>query len=105
MQCTMSEVCAFLEICEETLNIHCKKKFGAPWLVKYGEWREGGKCSLRRNQWILSKSNAAMAIFLGKQYLKQTDDYKVNHKGHLGVQVVNYGAGPIEPWKATEDKA
>lgn len=28
---------------------------------------------MRRNQWKLAEKNAAMAIFLGKQYLGQSD--------------------------------
>lgn len=33
------------------------------------------KISLRRNQMNLSKKSAAMAIWLGKNYLNQTDNY------------------------------
>ena len=36
-----------------------------------------GKASLRRNQFALSKVNANMAIFLGKNYLDQTDKKEV----------------------------
>ena len=36
-----------------------------------------GKASLRRNQFRLSESNAAMAIFLGKNWLGQTDKQEV----------------------------
>lgn len=36
-----------------------------------------GKASLRRNQFALSKFNANMAIFLGKNYLDQTDKKEV----------------------------
>lgn len=36
--------------------------------------RSDGKIALRRNQLALSKKNAAMAIFLGKQYLGQSDN-------------------------------
>lgn len=41
-----------------------------------------GKASLRRNQFRLSESNAAMAIFLGKNWLGQTD--KIETKTELG---------------------
>lgn len=34
---------------------------------------ESGKCSLRRKQFKLADKSAAMAIFLGKNYLGQTD--------------------------------
>lgn len=35
--------------------------------------REMGKMSLRRKQWKLADTSASMAIFLGKNYLGQTD--------------------------------
>ena len=38
----------------------------------------GLKIKLRRNQFKLSEKSAAMAIFLGKQYLGQKDDPDVN---------------------------
>ena len=32
-----------------------------------------GKASLRRKQWNLAEKNATMGIWLGKQYLEQSD--------------------------------
>lgn len=40
----------------------------------YAIKRGSGKISLRRAQFELAKKNAAMAIFLGKQYLGQSDN-------------------------------
>jgi hypothetical protein len=40
----------------------------------------GLKLSLRRNQLRLSEKSAGMAIFLGKQYLGQTDNYNFSAK-------------------------
>lgn len=42
--------------------------------------RSDGKISLRRSQFALAKKNAAMAIFLGKQYLGQSDNPVVESK-------------------------
>jgi hypothetical protein len=39
----------------------------------YKKYTENGKSSLRRHQFLLSKKNAAMAIWLGKQWLGQKD--------------------------------
>ena len=36
--------------------------------------RQKGRASLRRGQFRLAEKNAAMAIFLGKQYLGQKDN-------------------------------
>ena len=38
-----------------------------------------GKTSLRRNQWRLAETNPTMAIWLGKQYLNQTDHVEQPH--------------------------
>lgn len=39
-----------------------------------------GKASLRRNQFKLAESSAAMAIFLGKNWLDQTDKQEVKNE-------------------------
>lgn len=46
--------------------------------------RANGKVSLRRKQWKLADNNAGMAIFLGKQYLGQSDVSVVEHSGRDG---------------------
>lgn len=62
-------------ISEDTLSRWCKREFGCT----FAEFRkENGamvlKIQLRKNQLDLSKRSAAMAIFLGKQYLGQRDN-------------------------------
>ena len=58
----------------DTISRWCKREFG----VNFQEYKRknGGvalKIKLRQNQLKLSESSAAMAIFLGKNYLGQTD--------------------------------
>ena len=58
----------------DTISRWCKRTFG----LTFQEFRvQNGamalKIKLRRNQLKLSEKSAAMAIFLGKQYLGQTD--------------------------------
>lgn len=58
----------------DTLSRWCERTFG----VNFQEYsrKNGGmhlKIKLRKNQLELSAKNAAMAIFLGKNYLGQTD--------------------------------
>ena len=46
-----------------------------------GLWRKGkekGKKSLRRTQFELAQQNATMAIWLGKQYLGQTEKQEIS---------------------------
>ena len=74
MQCTENEICSWFSCSDETLNSWCKRNYGRTFQQIYSEKRESGKISLRRTQWKLAESSAAMAIFLGKNYLGQTDD-------------------------------
>lgn len=59
----------------DTVSRWCKREFGCT----FQEYRRQNraislKIALRRNQLELSKRSASMAIFLGKQYLGQTDN-------------------------------
>ena len=74
MQCTEMEICSWFECSDETLNSWCKRTYKKTFEQVFAEKREGGKVSLRRTQWQLAETNAAMAIFLGKNYLGQSDD-------------------------------
>lgn len=98
IQCTANEIAGFLEMHIKTLARACKEMYGMTPDEKFSEWREGGKCSLRRKQWHLAETNAALAIFLGKQYLGQDDDYNVHHSGSI-VQVVHFGDGEPKKWE------
>ena len=64
----------------DTLTRWCKRTFG----TGFHEYmtQNGGmaiKIKLRRNQLKLSEKSAAMAIFLGKNYLGQTDEPTATH--------------------------
>jgi len=98
IQCTQEEICAFIDISEDALRAGAKEIYDLQLKELFADWRLGGNCSLRRKQWHLADTSAAVAIFLGKQYLGQDDDYNLNHNGSV-VQVVHYGDGEPEPWK------
>ena len=73
MQCTLEEICAFLEVTDKTLYRWCERTYRKRYSEVYKEKRGLGKISLRRMQFKLAEKSATMAIFLGKQYLGQTD--------------------------------
>ena len=73
LQCTREEICGWFGISDKTLDRWCHKTYGENFSVVFTEKRAGGKISLRRSQFRLAEKNAAMAIWLGKQYLGQTD--------------------------------
>ena len=74
LQCTRAEICAWFNVSEPTLIDWCKRTYdGQDFLTVFNQKREGGKISLRRMQWQLAGKSPAMAIFLGKNLLGQTD--------------------------------
>ncbi len=88
--CTQEEICWFFRnetgkpANVDTLSRWCKRTFG----LNFQEYfAQNGymalKIKLRRNQFKLSEKSAAMAIFLGKQYLNQKDSIEVQDKDSL----------------------
>ena len=78
LQCREDEICGFFDCCEDTLNAWCKRTYGEGFSEVFSKKRGKGKIALRRNQFQLSRTNANMAIFLGKQYLEQSDSAAYN---------------------------
>lgn len=68
IQCTEAEISSILNVSARTLQRD--KEF----CRIYKKGLEDGRMSLRRTQFKLAERSTAMAIFLGKQYLGQTDD-------------------------------
>lgn len=73
IQCTEEEICGVLNCDDATLCRWCKTVYGRTFADVYKEKRQGGKASLRRQQFKIAKTNATMSIWLGKQYLGQSD--------------------------------
>lgn len=78
IQCTQEEICAVLEISDETLCKWCKETYGSTFLDAKKRFAEHGKMSIRRMQFRIGEKNASMAIWLGKQYLGQRDYVEMN---------------------------
>lgn len=76
IQCTEEEIRAVLDCDLVTLNRWCRDTYGGTFSQVFKQKKEGGKASLRRNQWKLSETSATMAIWLGKQLLGQTDEVR-----------------------------
>ena len=73
LQCTLSEVSSLFDCSEDTIERWCKRTYGKGFADIYKKKAEKGKMSLRRNQLKLSETSAAMAIWLGKIWLGQTE--------------------------------
>lgn len=74
LQCTEVEIEDWFDVTDKTLNAWCKRTYGKNFSEIFRIKRGRGKISLRRSQWQLAEKSASMAIWLGKQYLGQSDD-------------------------------
>ena len=71
LQCTQSEICDWFDVTDKTLCGWVRRTYGKSYSEVYALKRQKGLISLRRAQFKLAEKNAAMAIFLGKNYLGQ----------------------------------
>ena len=105
--CTLKEIENILDGDEETITRWCKRTYGESFSVVYNKFASVGKASVRRNQINLSKKNAAMCIWLGKQWLGQKD-HPVEEKlfdGKLAELLEMLGTIKTErEFKRVEDK-
>lgn len=85
LQCTEEEICDWFDICTETLNAWCKRTYKKRFSEVFAQKRGNGKISLRRSQWKLAEKSAAMAIWLGKQFLGQRDNVDVTVSDAKGI--------------------
>ena len=73
IQCTLTEIAGVMKCSEDTVERWCVRTYGTSFAEAFKKYSAKGKMSLRRYQFDLAKKNAAMAIFLGKNYLGQHD--------------------------------
>lgn len=74
LQCTKEEICGFFDLTDKTLENWCRRTYKAGFSEVFRQKRGLGKISLRRHQWRLAEKNAAMAIWLGRNYLGQKEE-------------------------------
>lgn len=77
LQCTEQEIADWFDFSRDTLDERCREQYGDSFSTVYNIKRSEGKVSLRRSQFQLAQKNAAMSIFLGKNYLNQKEDPSV----------------------------
>lgn len=101
IQATTKETAAVLGITESGLFDWFKREPASreAWLAA----KEEGKASLRRTQMQLATKNAAMAIFLGKNLLGQSDKQEVEHSGPQGGAIETSGTLRIEFVRPADD--
>ena len=73
IQCTKQEIANVMGISQQTVWRRCQEIYGGTFEEVYARFADVGLVSLRRSQFALAKKSASMAIFLGKNYLGQSD--------------------------------
>ena len=77
IQCTLDEIAAYFKCSDDTIERWCKREYGLTFAKVFRIKRGLGKISLRRAQFRMAEKNPTMAIWLGKQYLGQTERQEV----------------------------
>ena len=82
IQCTLVEIADWFKCSEDTIERWCKRELKMGFAEAYKKYSVGGKISLRRWQMKMAEHNCTMAIWLGKQYLGQTDKQELAVSSH-----------------------
>ncbi len=97
LMCTAEEIAGFLDVSVDTLYRRVKETYGQTFADYFTEKKIGAQIALRRAQWQSAMNgNVAMQIFLGKQYLGQSNRMDVT---------IDQGARPDVrgAWKELEE--
>ena len=82
IQCSLAEVTAYFDhklggCSEDTVERWCERTYGERFAEVAPNKREYGKIGLRRSAFELGRKNAAVCIFLCKNYLGLTDKQEI----------------------------
>lgn len=72
-QCTKLEICDWFDITDKTLESWCKRTYKKGFSEVFALKRGKGKVSLRRNAFNMAEKNAAVLIFLLKNFCDMSD--------------------------------
>ena len=93
LQCTLEEIAGVFDCSPDTIERWCKREYKETFAEVYKKHSAKGKTSLRRIQFKLAEKSAAMAIFLGRNYLGQknndieTDEQTLQAVGEALVKI------------------
>jgi hypothetical protein len=89
IQCTAKECAAVLGMSDDTLTLRLKEEGYDSFPDFFKRHADEGRMSIRRAQYKLGveDGNPTMLIWLGKQYLGQTDKQDLNHQGGITINL------------------
>ena len=88
-QCTQQEIADWFDCSPDTIERWCQREYNKRFAEVFAQNRGKGKISLRRMQWLLAEKSPAMAIFLGKNMLGQTDKMEQTVNGGEALTNIN----------------
>ena len=93
IQCTGEEMASLLDIDYDTLQRACKRDHGIKFADWIGQKRLGGRSSLRKLQYNSAQGgNITMQIWLGKNWLGQTDKLPDDHNDEVDALIKAFAA-------------
>jgi hypothetical protein len=86
MQCTIIEIAGWFKCSVDTIETRVLEATGKRFSEYFEEKRGAGKAALRRRQFQRAMGgNGTMLVWLGKQYLDQSDKSEVKQHGTLDI--------------------
>lgn len=79
IHCTQNEICDVMEMNTDTLVKNLQEQYSLNFAELKQRFASHGKASLRRIQFRMAETSCAMAIWLGKQYLGQSEKVEVTN--------------------------
>jgi hypothetical protein len=91
IQSTLREIASWFDCSEDTIENRVKQTHGIRFSEYYEQKRGKGKVSIRRKQYEVAMSgDKTMLIWLGKQYLGQSDKFEVEHDIETETEFTKY---------------
>ena len=88
LQCPLSEIACWFKCSEDTIENACKREQNMTFSDYFAIKRGNGKISLRRKQYDVAMAGSIpMLIWLGKQYLQQSDKMEQKVEANQQSQV------------------
>jgi hypothetical protein len=85
---TRKEIADWFECSEDTIERRCQEEFGISFASYYDQKAVNGKMSLRRKQYEQAMSgNTTMLLWLGKQYLGQSDKQENRESSEIKIVI------------------
>ena len=92
IQCTLREIAAWFKCSEDSIERACAREHGRTFADVFAEKRQVGMMSLRRKQYESAMADGrgaiTMQIWLGKQWLKQTDRMETDNRHQVDTSNV-----------------